>query len=181
MRSIVQHGGEVQADQFRKAYVDFMMTPGSHNDTYASTCHRMFFSNLKVKKLPPEECPDNDQHNVDTIDGLVLPTIASLAISARAAVNNTSGSHAREVAREVAAKIAATTRRSKTLEVTSGIWSDVIYDSMHEPEGEIGIVPSVKNAAKKLGLPVPRDGGRDSMRCVEQYVLLLYFTLYAIP
>ena len=53
-----------------------MTTPGSHNDAYASTCHRMFFSNLTVRKLPPQQCPDNDRHNVDTIDG-VLPVVAT--------------------------------------------------------------------------------------------------------
>lgn len=32
-------------ESFVKEYVGFMTTPGSHNDTYASTCHRMFFAN----------------------------------------------------------------------------------------------------------------------------------------
>lgn len=48
-----------------------MMTPGSHNDTYASTAHRMFFANY-VKKVDPVKCPDNDGHNVDAIDALTL-------------------------------------------------------------------------------------------------------------
>jgi hypothetical protein len=51
---------------FREAYMKFMMTPGSHNDTYAGTCHRMFFSNL-VNGVPPEKCADNDGHNVDSV------------------------------------------------------------------------------------------------------------------
>ena len=70
MRAIVAGGGRMDAALFRAQYVEFMTTPGSHNDAYASTCHRMFFHNLVHKKLPPEQCPDNDQHNVDTIDGL---------------------------------------------------------------------------------------------------------------
>lgn len=37
-------------------YVTFMQTPGSHNDTYCSTAHRMFFANLVEKKLPPHRC-----------------------------------------------------------------------------------------------------------------------------
>jgi ADP-ribosyl-[dinitrogen reductase] hydrolase len=66
MRSIVDQGGIFDAQHFREAYVKFMTTEGSHNDTYASTCHRMFFANLVLRKLPPEQCPDNDRHNVDT-------------------------------------------------------------------------------------------------------------------
>ena len=57
MKSIVETGGTFDADHFRNAYIQFMMTPGSHNDTYASTCHRMFFKNLKILNLPPKECP----------------------------------------------------------------------------------------------------------------------------
>ena len=49
----------------------FMQTPGSHNDCYAGTAHRMFFENLMNGK-DPKLCPDNDQHNVDTIDALTL-------------------------------------------------------------------------------------------------------------
>lgn len=66
MKSIVVNGGTFDADHFRNAYVDFMTTPGSHNDVYASTCHRMFFANMVFRKLPPKDCPDNDSHNVDT-------------------------------------------------------------------------------------------------------------------
>lgn len=66
MKSIVSNGGTFNADHFRTSYVTFMTTPGSHNDAYASTCHRMFFANMIFKKLPPKDCPDNDSHNVDT-------------------------------------------------------------------------------------------------------------------
>ena len=46
---MTKDGGEYKADNFREAYMEFMQTPGSHNDTYAATAHRMFFKNL-VKK-----------------------------------------------------------------------------------------------------------------------------------
>jgi ADP-ribosyl-[dinitrogen reductase] hydrolase len=59
-------------------YVKFMTTPGSHNDTYASTCHRMFFANF-VNKVPPEACADNDGHNTDAIDALTLVIPAVVA------------------------------------------------------------------------------------------------------
>jgi ADP-ribosyl-[dinitrogen reductase] hydrolase len=55
-----------------------MTTPGSHNDTYASTCHRMFFANY-VKDIAPEACADNDGHNTDAIDSLtlIIPTVVA--------------------------------------------------------------------------------------------------------
>jgi len=59
-----------------------MTTPGTHNDCYASTCHRMFFANLS-RGLTPEKCPDNDHHNVDTIDGLIMTVPVVLATCGR--------------------------------------------------------------------------------------------------
>jgi len=38
----------------------------------------MFFANL-TRGLAPEQCPDNDNHNVDTIDGLIMPVPVILA------------------------------------------------------------------------------------------------------
>ena len=42
----IKETGSFDAENFTKRYVNFMTTPGSHNDTYASTCHRMFFANF---------------------------------------------------------------------------------------------------------------------------------------
>lgn len=125
MKSIVANRGRFNADHFRQSYVDFMTTPGSHNDTYASTCHRMFFANLHYKKLPLRDCPDNDKHNVDTIDGLVLPTITALAVAARPDGTITEAAHQ-------AAATAAVTRRSTTLERFSGAWGQLVYRVVRE-------------------------------------------------
>ena len=39
-------------------YVDFMTTPGSHNDAYASSYHRRLFQNLTLTPTPsPEPYP----------------------------------------------------------------------------------------------------------------------------
>eukprot|EP00435_Cladocopium_sp_Y103_P051694 s176_g16.t1 len=78
IRSLTNTGGRFSAEDFRQRYIDLMTTPGSHNDTYASTCHRMFFKKWR-SGVAPEKCPDNDGHNVDTMDGLVLPSVVALA------------------------------------------------------------------------------------------------------
>lgn len=70
-RTMVDKSSNYAPQDFLNAYVKFMTTKGSHNDTYASTAHRMFFANF-VKNLKPQDCPDNDGHNVDTIDALTL-------------------------------------------------------------------------------------------------------------
>ena len=153
MKSIVANGGAFNADHFREAYVDFMTTPGSHNDAYASTCHRMFFANMTFKKLPPEKCPDNDQHNVDTIDGLILPTVTALAYAARGEIESGGA--------EQTGKTAAVTRNSPVLERYSTVWSDLINASIHSDRG---IVDALKKAAKGFGLrQMPSGNRKDEM------------------
>lgn len=78
MKSIVANKGSFDQTRFRNEYVEYMTTPGSHNDSYASTCHRMFFKNRQEGR-PLEKCPDNDAHNVDTIDAFDLPVVTALA------------------------------------------------------------------------------------------------------
>jgi len=65
---------------FLERYMTFMQTPGSHNDTYASTAHRMFFANA-VRGKAPDQCADNDGHNTDAIDALTLTVPVILAYS----------------------------------------------------------------------------------------------------
>ena len=96
--------GRFSANDFRKRYIAFMTTPGTHNDTYASTCHRMFFQKWS-QGVDPKDCPDNDGHNVDTIDGLVIPLVAALISLAQG--DNTS------TATAVALEVLAVTRSSQ--------------------------------------------------------------------
>ena len=112
--------GSFESDLFREAYVSFMTTPGSHNDSYASTCHRMFFANLEYKKLPLKDCPDNDSHNVDAIDGLVLPTVSALAEA------YVFGDRSR--AKKIASETCGATRKSTILQKAAEHWTDVLCD-----------------------------------------------------
>ena len=142
MRVVAARGGAFDADAFRDAYVEFMTMPGSHNDAYASTCHRMFFANREHGRAL-RDCPDNDGHNVDTIDGLVLPTVVALASAARGA--------APEARRADAAACAAVTRASPTLESAAAAWSDVLARVV----GGESTAAVVEETADVLGLGAP--------------------------
>jgi hypothetical protein len=163
MRSVVQTGGAFDPDHFRNAYVNFMTTPGSHNDCYASTCHRMFFANLVYKKLDLRDCPDNDGHNVDTIDGLVLPTLVSLAVAARAATATASeGSplSSEEVSRQ-SALCAGVTRRSPVLERAAEGWGRLVASALWFGQGKVA--ETAKEVAHSLGMREPRVVPHDEM------------------
>lgn len=75
-----ENQGVYAADKILSDYIQFMTTPGTHNDTYCGTCHRMFFAK-HAAGFPPAECPDNDQHNVDTADAIVTTIPVSLTSS----------------------------------------------------------------------------------------------------
>jgi len=150
LKSIAATGGKFDANHFRPAYIDFMTTPGSHNDAYASTCHRMFFQNLVVKKQDPALCPDNDGHNVDTIDGLVLPIGAALATL------NTDKAAAEKTVNECI----AVTRRSAELQeygaaLTHGLRA-MVFNGTSLPD-------AVQQTAKQVGARVGPPSSRDPM------------------
>lgn len=161
MKSIVANNGSFDADHFRQAYIDFMTTLGSHNDTYASTCHRMFFANFIFGELPPKDCPDNDQHNVDTMDGLVLPTIVALAYSCGSQV--TSLEQQKEVMVKVAAECAAVTRRSPVLEGVAGLWSLVVRSAIQDDHENFDKSFNEFSQRTIRRLPNPRVKDSDTM------------------
>jgi len=77
---VVDKGG-YDHDEILERYIKLMTTPDAHNDTYAGTGHRMFFANW-VQGKKPRECPDNDGHNTDALDGLVnLPPVVYSAMA----------------------------------------------------------------------------------------------------
>jgi ADP-ribosylglycohydrolase len=63
-------------DDFLQRYIDFMTTPGRHDDTYVEECHRHFFANY-ARGVPPAECAAAEKH----IGGLVgiIPLIVFFA------------------------------------------------------------------------------------------------------
>ena len=63
--SLNEKGG-YDEDDFARRYIDFMTTPGNHNDTYIEECHRNFFSNY-AKGLPISKCGVEEKH----IGGLI--------------------------------------------------------------------------------------------------------------
>eukprot|EP00197_Chlamydomonas_leiostraca_P004699 CAMPEP_0202866534 /NCGR_PEP_ID=MMETSP1391-20130828/7852_1 /ASSEMBLY_ACC=CAM_ASM_000867 /TAXON_ID=1034604 /ORGANISM="Chlamydomonas leiostraca, Strain SAG 11-49" /LENGTH=366 /DNA_ID=CAMNT_0049546491 /DNA_START=218 /DNA_END=1318 /DNA_ORIENTATION=+ len=86
MRSIAQRGGYDPAG-FLQDYVQFMTTPGSHNDTYAESFHRDFFGNW-AKGVPAERCAKGTEgHNTAQIGGFVMlaPVVMEAALRGESA------------------------------------------------------------------------------------------------
>lgn len=76
-RNIIKNK-KFEKESFLEDYISFMTTPETHNDVYCSSSIRAFFKNYSLGK-PLEQCPSNDNHNVDSIDNLVItiPVILS--------------------------------------------------------------------------------------------------------
>eukprot|EP00292_Cryptomonas_paramecium_P011626 CAMPEP_0113707870 /NCGR_PEP_ID=MMETSP0038_2-20120614/28649_1 /TAXON_ID=2898 /ORGANISM="Cryptomonas paramecium" /LENGTH=320 /DNA_ID=CAMNT_0000633479 /DNA_START=90 /DNA_END=1048 /DNA_ORIENTATION=- /assembly_acc=CAM_ASM_000170 len=151
LRSMLEHHG-YDHDAILADYVKLMTTPDSHNDTYAATAHRMFFANW-VQGKAPRDCPDNDGHNTDALDGLVnlVPVVLLLAPLGR------------DVARERAAECASLFRRSSALPRYARLLADYLVDLL---EG-VPLKEATSSCGRKLGLDVEamvrRSGGSDPM------------------
>jgi hypothetical protein len=113
----ISSDGKFISEKFLKDYVIFMTTSGTHNDTYASTCHRMFFANYDMG-VAAESCADNDNHNVDAIDSLTLTIPVIIATVTEEGPS--------DAVRLAARKVVALTRKSKFLP----IWVDVFADML---------------------------------------------------
>ena len=82
MRSITNNSGRHDASKWLEAYVSFMTTPGSHNDTYAESYHRDFFLNFS-KGVKPENCSKGTEgHNTAQIGAFVVcsPRVITTAL-----------------------------------------------------------------------------------------------------
>jgi ADP-ribosyl-[dinitrogen reductase] hydrolase len=182
MRSMVATAGIFSKDHFLKAYVTFMTTPDSHHDTYASTCHRMFFANKIFQGRADLDCPDNDGHNVDTIDGLVLPTITALAVAARgingaAATDGSTDNESTDTlddlmqrAAQAAMATASVTRRSNILENAGAAWSRTVVAAMLAPSEDVSetdnlnMEAAMQDTARAIGMRrAPSTQGADQM------------------
>ena len=56
-----EKNGSYDSDEWLAHYIDFMLTPGSHRDTYLEEYHRGFFTKHSQGK-PPRKCAIQDEH-----------------------------------------------------------------------------------------------------------------------
>jgi ADP-ribosylglycohydrolase len=54
-------GGRYDAEDYLQRYLEFMLTPGRHRDTYVEECHRKFFT-AYARGTHPRKCGGRDIH-----------------------------------------------------------------------------------------------------------------------
>jgi ADP-ribosylglycohydrolase len=169
-QSVVARGAYTPSD-FLPAYVSFMTTPGSHNDTYAETFHRMFFANW-ARGVPPERCADDDGHNVASMGGLVMvpPPVLQAAAAAAAVAATPVASDADGAGR--AAAVAAAARRAARTQVllthnneamarSAEVYAELLAAVLLLPEGQTAAEriaafrELVAAAGRRLGVDLP--------------------------
>lgn len=136
------NSGEFNSDNIRKDYIEFMTTKDSHNDTYCGTCHRMFFSNL-MSGIDPKLCPDNDGHNVDTIDSIVTTIPVAFLTQDEEQSKNQIG------------QMVAITRDSKSSQAFAQLFGtlirQVVYNAPKEDNNMSHLRAVTTTVAEKLG------------------------------
>ena len=88
--------------------------------TDAATAHRMFFANF-VNGVPPNQCADNDDHNIDNIDGLtaIVPVILRYSEASREERN----AKVNEMIQSM--------RKSRVLPGYAESYADILVDVLH--------------------------------------------------
>jgi ADP-ribosylglycohydrolase len=139
-------GGRFDVDAVRDDYISFMTTPGSHNDTYCGTCHRMYFASWS-QGVPPSDCPSNDGHNVDVVDALV----ATIPIALRSADDA-------EAEREVQAMVAIT-RDSRPAQQHAALFARALRSVVRGAATlESAVVAAARSVRYDVEGVVARDG-----------------------
>eukprot|EP01038_Epipyxis_sp_PR26KG_P007564 gene7564-10305_t len=138
-------------DDFLEKYSTFMQTPDSHHDTYASTCHRMFFANV-VRGKPLRDCADNDGHNTDAIDALTL-TIPVILMYSEAS---------REVRNEKVREVIAATRKSRVLAAYGEQFADLLVAVLHGAD--------LRQAVESIGSKLVLDDDDGIVRSIKRVV-----------
>ena len=150
------NGAAYSPAKFLEAYLAFMTTPGSHNDTYAESWLRMFFSNWKRGK-PLDECADDDRHNIDSAGGLVLLPAPVLLATAAAAGRGAAVSA--RVAAETAVVQQLATHKSQRLASFSKVYASALSQVFLSPDAQ-DVAGSLQRAVIEAGTLLGADLGR---------------------
>ncbi|GAX85033.1 hypothetical protein CEUSTIGMA_g12453.t1 [Chlamydomonas eustigma] len=149
--------GSYDSNSVLSAYIKFMTTPGSHNDTYAESFHRDFFGNW-VKGVPPEQCSRGTEgHNTAQIGGFVmLPPVIMSQLGKGV-----------EVAKQQAMKQLTMTHESKKLAGFTELYIDLLYRLAFEG---VELQPALSAVAQKhLNVDLKKlvDSNYDDIRVVH--------------
>lgn len=171
-KSIAQKG-KLDADDIYSRYIDLMTTKDAHNDTYCGTGHRMFFAN-HVKGIKPSECPDNDGHNTDALDGLtnLLPAVYNAMVDGGDALQKD------------AAQCVTLFRRSEALKKYAVVTGVLLTNLVRGTP----ITDAIQETGKIVGIDVSREvqrsGGQDPMTACylgSSFPSMLHFGNHPYP
>lgn len=109
----------------------------------------MFFRNLTTGR-DPKDCPDNDGHNVDTIDGLVLPIGAALATL----------NCEQDEALKTVSNCVAVTRRSSALQEYAAALTGAVRAMAFSGQS---LPDAVQHTAKQVGAQITAPRGGDPL------------------
>lgn len=141
MRGMAARGGWIE-EGFLQEYVSFMTTPGSHNDTYAESFHRDFFSNW-AKGVPPEQCSRGTEgHNTASIGGFVmLPPVVLGSLEKGG-----------EEAKRLAVQHLGLTHESAMLGRVAAVYAELLFEVASGRD----LREAVKAAGQKVGVDVEK-------------------------
>jgi ADP-ribosylglycohydrolase len=161
MRTLTQ-AGRYDTPAFLAAYVAFMTTPGSHNDTYAETYHRMFFKNWQAGRKPAD-CADDDGHNVASMGGFVLlPIPALFAAASMPVAGGRVGPATTNAAQAAAVTQMYATHKSAELERNARVYASLLTSVLYGED----LRTAVAAAGRAVGHDVTKWASSEDVRII---------------
>ena len=146
LRSIAQNHGKFDQQKFLTEFVTFMTTPGSHNDSFASSYHRLFFGRYQQGKSPQECLIEGDENLTDAMDALALTTAGIIA--------SVTSEGPSDKVREAARALYNTIRRSDIMNEYIDAYADIIANVI---SGKKTIREAVVEVGERFGLDPKTD------------------------
>jgi len=165
-RGITAEKGTYSNSRFLKDYVQFMTTPGSHNDTYAESFHRDFFQNWAAG-ISPEKCAGKEGHNTPTIGGFVMlpPVVLASMWKGEQLMRQTVVTHLR------------TTHDSDLLAQRAELFASLLSTLV---KGQVPPAEAIQAAGKQLSMDLPalvrRAAGNDGAVVGRMFSTACYIT-----
>ena len=150
---------EYLPESFINSYVKFMTTPDSHNDTYAESYHRDFFTNYSLGKKPMK-CAGKEDHNSASMGAFVSLPILIIYLHYSKASRN-------EVIQKCITHIKLT-HTSESLNEFAVVYVNLMLDILSFP---IHPIPesNLIDLFAKAGTQIPEKGPVDIPSLLNQY------------
>jgi ADP-ribosyl-[dinitrogen reductase] hydrolase len=163
---MLQEKSGYDSTEYLRRYVDFLIPPRGHRDTYIEECHRRFFSNLG-RGVPLEKCGIQEKH----IGGLVMHLPIALYFG-----------HDAEKAHDMALENLAMTHPGKEMRLAAEAILSLLLPTLNgRPLSEVILEECSRQRNPFFGFPFNKWLTRDDEEVIGRHLSTACYIDQAVP